>query len=64
MKPIAHEQRQVAAVVDMGMREHDRIDVMRVDGKLVPVAQTQRLVALKQPAVDHHTVRAGLKHIL
>lgn len=40
-KAIADQQRQVAAVIDVGMRENDGINVVRVDGQRVPVAQSQ-----------------------
>ncbi|MNW22643.1 hypothetical protein D3C71_2242630 [compost metagenome] len=36
---VAHQQRQIAAVIDMGMREHHRIERSRIDRKGVPIAQ-------------------------
>ena len=41
------QQRQIAAVVEMGMGENDGIDAARFDRKRRPVLEAQRLEALK-----------------
>ena len=51
---VAHEGRQVAAVVDVGVGEHDRVDAGRRDGEALPVALPQLLQALEEAAVDEH----------
>ena len=47
-----HQPRQEAAVVDVRMRQHHRIDRARRHGQRRPVAQAQLLDALEQAAVD------------
>jgi CheY-like chemotaxis protein len=49
------QQRQIAAVVDVRMRQHDGVDVHRRQRQGSPIAQSQRLVALEQPAIDQQT---------
>ena len=51
-KPVLDQQRQIAAVIEMGVGEDHRLNVARVDGKRRPVLEAQRLEALKQAAVD------------
>src|SRR5690606_4776580 len=51
---VAHEDGQVAAVVDVRVREHDRVDRPWRDGEARPVAQAQLLEPLEQPAVHEH----------
>ena len=46
------QPRQVAAVVQVGVGEHDRVDPARRRAGLLPVAPAQRGPALVQPGVD------------
>ena len=63
-KAAAGEQRQVAAVVQVGMGQHDRINLVRRDRQTGPVAQAQRLVALKQAAVHQQRFGAVAHQVL
>ena len=51
-KTIAHQQRQVTAMVDVGVCEDYGVYVGRVYRQRRPVAQAQLFVALEQAAVD------------
>ncbi|MCY1298507.1 hypothetical protein D9M70_479970 [compost metagenome] len=52
LESVCHQPRQVAAVIQMGMGQHDRVDVGGRDGQALPVELAQVLQALEQPAVD------------
>ena len=41
-------------MIDVRVRQHDRVDRRRVDRKRAPVALAQLLGALKQATVDEH----------
>ena len=43
---------QIAGVVEMGVREQNRVDPMRIDREAIPIAQTQCLEALEQAAIN------------
>lgn len=58
-KSVAAERRQVTAVIQMGMGEHDRVERAGVDVRRFPVAQTQFLETLKEPAVDENMFGSG-----
>ena len=51
-KAALDQQRQIAGVVEMGVRENDGVDAARFDRKLRPILEPQRLEPLKQAAVD------------
>jgi hypothetical protein len=53
-KAVTHQQRQGAAVVEVGVGQDDSVDVRRRDRQRRPVAQTQLLEALEQAAIDQH----------
>lgn len=63
----AHQQRQVAAVVDVGVGEQDRVQRCGRHRQRRPVAKPQLLEALEEPAIDqqrgscplHQVLRAG-----
>ena len=48
------EQGQVAAVVQVGVGENHRVDLVGRQGQWLPVAKAQLLVALEQPAIHQH----------
>ena len=50
-KTLPRQQRQVAAVIDVGVGEHDGIDRLGRDRQRLPIAQPQLLKALEQAAV-------------
>jgi hypothetical protein len=62
-KALACQQRQVAAVVQVGMGQDDRVNAGRLHRQRRPVAQAQRLVALKQSAIDQHLRGALLQQV-
>ncbi len=51
-KAVPDQARQVPAVVQVGVRHDDRVDVAGVAGQLVPVAAAQVRQALEESAVD------------
>jgi hypothetical protein len=61
VEAFAHQQWQVAAVVQVGVGQDDGVDLAGHHRQGSPVAQAQLLVALEQPAVDQEAVarRAG-----
>ena len=52
LKAISCQEWQVAAVVQMGVRQNDGVDVFGWGRARVPIAQAQLFVALKQTAID------------
>jgi hypothetical protein len=60
---LARQGRQVAAVVDVRMREHHRIDLACGERERLPVAQAQLLQALEQAAVHQHPVALVLEEV-
>ena len=59
---VAHQPRQVAAVVDVGVREQHRVDGGGGDGEGLPVAG-QELPLLVEPAVDEHARAPVLEQV-
>ncbi len=57
-KAFLHDSRQVAGVIEMGVREHDRVERLHVERRRPPVQFAQRLEPLEQAAIDEH-VRAA-----
>ena len=51
-KPFLRQQGQVAAVIQMGVRQQHSIDLIRRNGQRGPIAKTELLVTLKQATVD------------
>ncbi len=60
VEAVAHERRQVAAVVEVGVGEDDAGEGGRFGGERVPVARADLPGALEQPAVDEEAAVAGL----
>src|SRR5690349_2804472 len=58
-----YQQRQIARMVDMGMRENDGFNAARIDRQRRPVLETQRFEALKQAAVDQNSTLAVVEQI-
>ena len=52
VKPLLHQPRNPAAVIEMRVRENDSIDFARRDWSVLPVAVTPLFRTLKQTAVD------------
>lgn len=49
---VPHQQRQIAAVVQVGVGQHDGVQCRRIKGQGFPVLHAQRFVALEQAAVQ------------
>src|SRR5690606_9497875 len=58
-----HQPGDVAAVVDMRVRENDRPYAVGAERRRRPVAMAQLLVALKQTAVHQQAAVAGLQNV-
>ena len=52
MEAIPHEQGQISRMIKVRMGQQHFIDAAGRNGKLRPIAQTELLEALKQPAID------------
>lgn len=63
LEAFSHEQREQSAVVDMGMREKDGVDRSRIDLHGSPIADSERLDALIQPAIDEDTRGFGFEQV-
>ena len=62
-KAALDQQRQIAGVVQMGVRENDGVDAARFDRKLRPILEPQRLETLKQAAVDEQLMLLVLDEV-
>ena len=62
-KSVANQRRQVAAVIEVRVAEHDRMHACRGNRELRAVAQSQLLVALEQAAVEKHPPLAGIEQV-
>jgi hypothetical protein len=60
---VLDQQRQIAAMVEMGMGENDGFDAARLDRERRPILEAQRIEALKQAAVDQKFMLAILDGI-
>src|SRR5579872_6747516 len=47
-----HQAWNPAAVIEMGVGQNDRVDLLRRDGRVAPVALAPFLRTLKEPAID------------
>jgi hypothetical protein len=63
-KAIAHEQWQIAAVIDMCVGQYHGFDRIRRDGERHPVSHPKILDALKKPAVDENPHAGFFQQIL
>ncbi len=57
------EQRHPTGVIDVGMTEHDRVDVIDGKGERVRIASVGGFVALNQAAFEQERVIAGANHV-
>ena len=60
---LAHQQRQDARVVDVGMGEDDGVERRRLDRERRPVAQAQVLGSLEHARVDQHLLAVRLDQV-
>jgi hypothetical protein len=56
---VLDQERQIAAVIEVGMGQNDRVDLPGIEGKRRAIAQPQVFEALEQPAVDKDLATAG-----
>src|SRR5574338_742556 len=63
-KAVAHERRKITRVIEVGVRENDRVDLIRRDRELGPVALAQQLEALEQTAIDENPMAACVDQML
>ena len=63
-KSLRDQSRQVAAMIQVRVREHDCVDVGSAHRKRLPVALAQLLQALKESRVDEHFRGAGIEKVL
>ena len=54
---VAHQGRQVAGVIQMGMGQDDAVDTGRQDGKGCPVPEAELLQPLEQAAIHEEARR-------
>ena len=62
-KALADQPREVTTVIEMSMREDDRVDPRRSDRKRRPVAMPQLFEALKEAAVDENPMVAEIEQM-
>jgi hypothetical protein len=63
LEAVLDQQRQVSRMIEMRMREEDLLYAGRVDRQLRPIAQPERLEALKQAAVDEQAATFPFEQI-
>src|SRR5574338_765686 len=63
-KAVAHERREITRVIEMGVRENDRVDLVRCNRELGPIALAQQLEALEQTAIDENPMAACVDQML
>ena len=56
LEALRDQPRQIAAVIEMRVRQDDRLDRVSANGQRLPVALAQVLQSLKQPAIDEDAV--------
>ena len=63
-EPVQYQSRQVAAMVEVGMGQHHRIDVARRHVQALPVEFTQVLQSLEQATIDQDACVATGEQVL
>ena len=63
-KTAGDQPRQVAAVIEVRVRQHHGVDALGIDRKRRPVPDAQLFQSLKQAAVDEHAVTAEIQQML
>src|SRR3569832_2205912 len=64
LETVLNEKGQIAGVIDVCMCQHHRVEGIDVERQRLPVAQSQLLEALKEPAVDQNSVLTGVQQLL
>jgi hypothetical protein len=60
---VLYEQRQIAGMIEMRVRQHDLVDFSGCDRERRPITQPQGFVSLEQPAVDEDFLCSGIEQI-
>ena len=63
-KTLHDNARQVADVIEVRMRQHDRVERRGRDRQVPPVQLAQLLEPLEQPRIEEHPGLAGIEQIL
>src|SRR5262249_4240445 len=63
-EPILDEEGQITCMIDMSMRQNNRVDAAGLDGNRMPIALAQDLQALKESAIDHVMMLSEREKIL
>ena len=63
-EPPVDDPRDVPAVIDVGMGQHDRVNALRWDRERRPVLEAQALRTLEQSAIDQHPTGGSLEQRL
>ena len=62
-KSVGHEPREVPAVVEVGVGQHNRVNIGGGNGQRLPVSLAQVLQPLEQPAVDEQPYTGGVQKV-
>jgi len=61
---LRHEARQIPAMIEVRVRQDNRVDGRCLDRQVLPVPQAQLLQALKKPGVHHDPRAIGFDQVL
>jgi len=64
VKPVAHEPRQIAGVIEVSVGQHAPVDRRRLFRQRIPVPQPQLLETLKQSAIHQQPLAFRFDQIL
>ena len=64
LKLLLNETRQVATVIEVGVRQDDGVELRGAERQRLPVALAASLQPLEQPTVDQHLRRSGIEQTL
>ena len=64
MEPVLYEGGEVAAVIDVGVREHDGVDRSGVEGQVSVLGVGIAAPALVQPAIEQVSLAPGIHQML
>ncbi len=63
-EPQPHQPRQIRRVVDVRVRDDDRVQTRRVERRVFPIPLPQLPQPLKQPAIDQHPATLTFHQVL
>ena len=59
-RPLVNESREIAAVIEVRVREQDVVDLRGIDGQRITIPRLE-VSFLDEPAVDQHVAATGMK---